>query len=124
MAAKAKNRAKAKKRPTTRQGLNQIKRGVKTTASSVVDEIDNAKDVLLKDIQEALKIVRTRAKAARAAAKDATSSVKETVSEAQLEKLSTSWWTKSKTRPRASPTVSVRSSVSCGKPRPGNSRRR
>ena len=50
--------SKSKRRAQTKKGINQIKQGVKTTTQSIVGEIDDAKDIVIKDIRDGFNVVK------------------------------------------------------------------
>ena len=73
---------KSKAASKRKTGLKKIKHGVSTTASSIVDEIDKAKDIVLHEIREGFDVISGKAKTAGQAAADAGASVRETIAEA------------------------------------------
>ncbi len=79
----SKKRVKSKKKST---GFKKIKSNVISTASSITEDIDKVKDVVLRDLQEGFETVTKRAKTASRSATKATtelaSSISETASDA------------------------------------------
>jgi hypothetical protein len=77
MAAK---KSTAKKNQTK---LTDIKQTVSSTASSVIDEIDKASDVVIREIRDGFNAVSDKAKVAAKSAADASVNVKDIVADAQ-----------------------------------------
>ena len=73
---------KSKAASKRKAGLKKIQQGVSTTASSIVDEIDKAKDLVLHEIREGFEVISGKAKTAGQTAADAGATVKETIAEA------------------------------------------
>ena len=72
----------AKKKSTTKTSqtrLTGIKQTVSTTASSVIDEIDKASDVVVREVREGLNAISDKAKIAAKSAADASVNVKDIV---------------------------------------------
>ena len=61
--------------------LSEIKKTVSTTASSVIDEIDKASDVVVKEIRDGFGTVSAKAKSAAKTAADTSVNVKDMVAE-------------------------------------------
>jgi hypothetical protein len=72
----AKKKSTAK---TSQTRLTGIKQTVSTTASSVIDEIDKASDVVVREVREGLNAISDKAKIAAKSAADASVNVKDIV---------------------------------------------
>ena len=66
--------SKGKKSKTGASGFNKVKSSVSSTASTIIDEIDKAREVVLQEMQESFDVVSKRAKTASKKATKATSS--------------------------------------------------
>lgn len=64
---------------TSQMRLTGIKQTVSTTASSVIDEIDKASDVVVREVREGLNAISDKAKIAAKSAADASVNVKDIV---------------------------------------------
>lgn len=64
---------------TSQTRLTGIKQSVSTTASSVIDEIDKASDVVVREVREGLNAISDKAKIAAKSAADASVNVKDIV---------------------------------------------
>ena len=64
---------------TSQTRLTGIKQTVSTTASSVIDEIDKASDVVVREVREGLNAISDKAKIAAKSAADASVNVKDIV---------------------------------------------
>ena len=74
----AKKKAKVSKKKSAGPG---IKTTVASTASSVIDEIDKAMDVVVHEIREGFSVVSSKASVAAETIADTTVTVKDTISE-------------------------------------------
>lgn len=92
----SKKSSKATQKPS---GLKKLKTGITSTASSVTEDIDKAREVVLRELREAFEAVSNKARAASdtandvsshlkssiaGTASDASESVKETIAEAHI----------------------------------------
>ena len=76
---------KSSKKKSTR--MNDIKKTVSTTASSVIDEIEKAGDVVAREVREGFDAVSKKASVAAKSAADASSNVKGIVADADPKQL-------------------------------------
>ena len=73
-----KKKAKTSKK---KSGTSSIRSSVSTTASSIIDEIDKAGDVVVREIREGFNVVTDKASVAAKTVADASVTVKDTITE-------------------------------------------